>query len=230
MTNSRASKHLFFDLDHTLWDFDKNSQLAFEIIFEKHRIDVKIEEFSAVYEPINFSLWKQYRENRISKEKLRYSRLKRSFEALDLEIDDPLIDRLSDDYIKFLPTNNHLFEGTLELLDYLAPRYRLHIITNGFQEVQQQKLKASNLQPYFEVVVSSESVAVKKPDPKIFSYALNKAAARPEQSLMIGDTYEADILGALNSGMDAVFFNHRGHAVDREVKQITHLSELKKLL
>ena len=129
-------KHIFFDLDHTLWDFDRNSELTFQQIFEEQNIEISIKDFLTVYMPINLNYWRLFREDKISKSDLRYSRLKDSFQALKFEISDNLINIVSEDYITYLPNHNYLFEGTIELLDYLSEKYELHIITNGFEEVQ----------------------------------------------------------------------------------------------
>ena len=223
MHRLQGIKHVFFDLDHTLWDFDRNSELAFQAIFEKNRIDLPVQSFLEVYKPINFEYWKYYREARVTKEQLRYGRLKKSFDKLGIAIDDFLINRLSVDYIDFLPRHNHLFDGALELLDDLNEKYQLHIITNGFEEVQQLKLKNSKIDRYFKTVTSSESAGVKKPDPKIFFQALKIAGAKVEESVMVGDTYEADILGAQNVGMKTIFFNYHNEKYkegERVVEQI----------
>ena len=200
-------KHVFFDLDHTLWDFDKNSALTFEKIFQIHNINLNINDFLKVYEPLNLNYWKLYREERIDKASLRYGRLKDTFDALSISVDDQLIFQLSEDYITYLTTFNHLFDGTLELLQYLQPKYQLHIITNGFEEAQQKKMDVSNISKYFKTVTNSEQAGVKKPNPIIFDYALKTAVAKPNESIMIGDNYEADILGALQVGFDVIFFN-----------------------
>ncbi|PHQ29458.1 YjjG family noncanonical pyrimidine nucleotidase [Leeuwenhoekiella nanhaiensis] len=220
-------KHVFFDLDHTLWDFDRNSELAFQAIFEKNRIDLPVSQFLEVYKPINFEYWKYYREARVTKEQLRYGRLKKSFDALSIQIDDFLINRLSVDYIDFLPRHNHLFDGTLELLEELEARYDLHIITNGFEEVQHLKLKNSKIDRYFKTVTSSEAVGVKKPDPKIFMHALKVADARVEESVMVGDTYEADILGAQNIGMQTIFFNYHNEKLNSGERVIDRIDAVK---
>ena len=157
---------VFFDLDHTLWDFDKNSALTFDKIFQLHGIDVELKDFLNVYEPINLNYWKMYREERIDKESLRYGRLKNSFDEISVAISDELINILSEDYITYLPDNNYLFDGTHDVLNYLKSNYNLHIITNGFHEVQHGKLKNSNIAPYFKTVTNSEMVGVKKPNPK----------------------------------------------------------------
>ena len=142
-----------------------------------------------------------------SHEDLRYYRLKDVFDVVKFEVSDELIHQLSDEYITYLPEYNHLFDGAIELLDYLKPNYQLHIITNGFSQVQDKKLTNSNISHYFETITNSEIAGQKKPSPIIFEYALKTANASKEESLMIGDSFEADILGALNFGMDAVFFN-----------------------
>ena len=138
-------QHIFFDLDHTLWDFDKNSALTFQKLFKRHDIPLSLETFLEVYVPINLNYWKLYREEKINKEALRFSRLDDAFRVLNISVTPELIHILSDEYITFLSTFNHLFEGTLEILEYLKPKYKLHIITNGFKEVQHGKLKKSGI-------------------------------------------------------------------------------------
>lgn len=222
--------HVFFDLDHTLWDFDKNSALTFEKIFELNNIDINLEEFLEVYVLINFNYWKLYREDKIDKASLRYGRLNDAFNALNVGIKTSMIYKLSEDYIKYLSTFNHLFEGTIEILDYLKPKYNLHIITNGFKEVQQGKLNQANIDHYFQTVTNSEMVGVKKPNPKIFNHALTIAKATPENSIMIGDNYEADILGALNLGLEAICFNYHNEILSDEIIVINHLKEIEQFL
>ncbi|MDO6807118.1 YjjG family noncanonical pyrimidine nucleotidase [Zobellia galactanivorans] len=202
---------VFFDLDHTLWDFEKNSALTFEKIFQENAIEVALPDFLEVYIPANFAFWKLYREEKISKEDLRYQRLKSVFDDLKYPVPDKTINKLSDEYIRCLSSFNHLFPNVTEILDYLKPKYKLHIITNGFQEVQEKKLKNSNIYGYFDQIIDSEMAGVKKPDPFIFELALRRAETRPENSLMIGDNLEADILGAQAVGYHALHFNaHQG--------------------
>ena len=173
---------------------------------------------------------KLYQVNKISHVDLRYYRLKDVFDALQFEISDATIQYLSDEYIKYLPEYNHLFDGAIELLDYLKPKYQLHIITNGFASVQTKKLKNSNIHHYFETITNSEMAGVKKPNSKIFNFALSLANASKEDSIMIGDSYEADVLGAIEAGIDAVFFNEQNIQVEQPVFQVHHLLELKKIL
>ncbi len=223
-------KDIFFDLDHTLWDFDKNSALTFQKIFKHNNIEIELKEFLQIYEPLNLNYWKLYREDKIDKKSLRYGRLSDTFRALDYQVSDVVIHQLSEDYISFLTTYNNLFDNALEILEYLNPNYNLHIITNGFKEVQQGKLNKAKINHYFDTVTNSEMVGVKKPNPKIFQHALKVAKANSEQSVMVGDNYEADILGALNIGLDAICFNYHNESLDNGIKQINELIHLKKFL
>ena len=223
-------KHVFFDLDHTLWDFDKNSALTFQKIFAINQIDIDLKEFLDVYVPLNLAYWKLYREEKIDKASLRFKRLDDAFKELNVDIKARMIYKLSEDYITYLTTFNHLFDGTWDILDYLKSKYKLHIITNGFKEVQHGKLNQANINHFFDTVTNSEMVGVKKPNPRIFNHALQVARAMPEYSIMIGDNYEADILGALNVGLDAICFNYHKEDIDNDIKQIDHLFELKNYL
>ena len=223
-------KDIFFDLDHTLWDFDKNSMLAFKRVFKKFKITIEFDAFLKIYEPINVEYWKKYREDKVSKENLRRGRLIDSFIFFDLIYTTEKIDEIADAYIQELPFDNHLFEGAVEILDYLILKYKLHIITNGFEEVQHKKLKNSGIDCYFSTVTTSEEVGVKKPNPKVFLTALNKANSLPTQSVMIGDSLEADILGANNIGMQTIFYNYRNESISKKIKSIDSLLEIKNYL
>ncbi|HEX9980824.1 MAG TPA: YjjG family noncanonical pyrimidine nucleotidase [Flavobacterium sp.] len=221
---------VFFDLDHTLWDFEKNSALAFEGILAKHNISINLDEFLLHYIPLNRLYWEKYRNEEITQAELRYRRLKEAFDLLCYEIDDEKINLLSDEYIEYLPKYNHLFDGTLEILDYLRAKYRLHIITNGFHEIQNHKLTNSNIQHYFITVTNSETCGAKKPNPIIFEHALKVAGAQKENSIMIGDCIDADVRGALNCGIDAILFSEAPVQIEENVKQIRTLHDLKKYL
>ena len=223
-------KAIFFDLDHTLWDFEKNSALAFEVILPKYNIAVSINRFLELYVPANANYWKLYRDGHITQQQLRYGRFKDVFIALNYDINDKLIHTLSEEYIRLLPTNNHLFEGTIELLEYLKPKYSLHIITNGFHEVQALKMKSANIDHYFETVTNSENAGFKKPHPSIFEFALAAANVEKCDSIMIGDCIEADVQGALDCGLDAIFFNEHYIETHSSIIQVNHLLELKNLL
>lgn len=221
---------IFFDLDHTLWDFEKNSALAFEKVLKKNAVEVNLQEFLKEYVPLNFKYWELYRKDLVTQQQLRYGRLKDTFDILNYEISDEQINVLSDEYIHFLPEFNHLFEGTIEVLEYLKPKYNLHIITNGFDKVQAGKIKNSNLEPYFKTITNSEMAGVKKPNPKIFEYALSLSNLNKNQTIMIGDCIEADVQGAISFGMDAIHFNENNIEIPSNIKQIKHLIELKNFL
>lgn len=223
-------KDIFFDLDHTLWDFDRNSELTFENIFQRNHPSVEIKAFIEQYVPINKACWELYQYDKISHADLRYNRLKHSFDAINYVVSDEQIESIAQEYIDLLPDNNHLFDGAFEVLDYLNSNYKLHIITNGFADVQFRKIKNSNLAGYFDTITNSEMAGVKKPNPIIFEHALDLAKAEKKNSIMIGDSLEADVQGALNMGLDAIFFNESNIAVEYNIKQVNHLLELKKYL
>lgn len=219
--------HIFFDLDHTLWDFDKNSELAFDRIFKENHPTLDTKSFVDIYAPINQLCWKLYQFDKITHQELRYKRLKDSFDALNYDISDVDINQMAIDYITYLPENNLLFDGAKEVLEYLNPKYKLHIITNGFAEVQYKKLKNSGISDYFVSVTNSEMAGVKKPNPKIFEFALSLANATKENSIMIGDCIDADIQGALSFGMEAIYFNEKKEAISNDINQINQLIQLK---
>ena len=224
-------KHLFFDLDHTLWDFEKNSANSFEVIFRKNSININLNIFLKHYKPINKYYWKLYREERVTKDELRYARFKEAFDAIEYSITDEMIHNLSEDYINELPNHNELFTDTKSVLNFLKEKYRLHIITNGFNEIQYRKIINSGIKSYFDQIITSDSVNVKKPNPLIFNHALKIAGASVDESVMIGDSYEADILGALNVGMQAIYCNFENEPIfDDDIKMIKELSELKQIL
>ncbi|MDT0684864.1 YjjG family noncanonical pyrimidine nucleotidase [Autumnicola psychrophila] len=223
-------EHVFFDLDHTLWDFDKNSGFTFSEIFKKWDIPLNLDEFLGVYIKINLKYWELYRNDKISQEMLRYGRLKDSFDALKFRTSDDVIYGLSKDYMEYLPKNTHLLTGTLEILPYLKNKYKLHIITNGFENVQRRKLTTSGILDFFHTITTSEEAGVKKPNGLIFRKALEKAKAVAERSVMIGDNYEADILGSENSGFQSIYFDYYRTEENSDIKQIQTLKELVKFL
>ncbi len=228
--HNREITDVFFDLDHTLWDFDRNSGLAFERVFQKHKIAVPLTDFLREYEPINLIYWKKYREERVSKEELRRGRLTETFDVFKLKFPIETIDALAVCYIEELPVDNHLFMGAFEILEYLSGKYNLHIITNGFEEVQFLKLNNSGIKKYFSTITTSEEVGLKKPHPSVFQTALTKASALPQKSIMVGDSFEADILGAENAGMHTLFFNYKNEEVAPTYLAITELSEINNYL
>ena len=230
----QAYKHIFFDLDRTLWDFDAAAEVAFDRIYEKYNLKSlgipNAHDFHEVYHPLNEQLWTLYRENKITKDELNRTRFLKPLEHYGIH-DVELADHLSEDYVYWSPRIVRLIPCTMELLDYLKPKYHLHLITNGFQEVQHTKLSGSGLEPYFETLTVSEEVGVKKPNPEIFFYALRKAHATHEESLMIGDEMAVDIDGARAAGIDTIFFNAKGDNVEGErTFEVRNLMEIKEIL
>ena len=217
---------IFFDLDHTLWDFEMNSAATFNRVLKPYAFGFSVDEFMAVYGPINHAYWKKYRENKISTEELRFKRLEKTFIHLGFPQTEEKIAMIADEYIRYLSSYTYLFDGTLDLLNYLKANYRLHIITNGFEGVQQKKISNSGLASFFEVVLTAEKAGIKKPSPQIFNQALDLAGAPPENTLMIGDSYEADIEGALALGMQAIHFNSHDEPLHKYCPIVNHLSEI----
>ncbi len=228
--NKGILKALYFDLDHTLWDFETNSALAFKSLFQEYDIRLDLDQFLEVYIPNNNLYWKRYRTGEIDKETLRFERLKTVFDALNYQASAAFIDEVSDAYIQTLPEYNVLFPAAIEMLTALKPHYALHVITNGFQDVQHFKMKNSGLLPFFDTITDSSSVGVKKPDPQIFNHALKVGQVSPTEALMIGDNLEADIEGALAVGMHAVHFMPMVKKHPQHYKEIEALNELTFLL
>jgi putative hydrolase of the HAD superfamily len=223
-------KHVFFDLDHTLWDFETNSNQTFEFILKKNKISINYSDFKEKYRPINQKYWKLYREEKVSKEALRTGRLTETFHELNFEATPELVSVLSYEYIEHLASYNALFEGAIEVLEYLYAKYELHIITNGFEEVQYRKMESSFISKYFKHIITSERVGVKKPNPAIFNFAMQLSGAKSSESIMIGDNFEADILGAKSVGMQTVFCDFNGEIATEEVITISKLKQLKDIL
>ena len=226
-------KHIFFDLDRTLWDFDAAAEVAFERIYDKYDLEKlgipSAHEFHEVYHPLNEQLWELYREDKITKADLNRTRFLKPLEHYGIH-DVELADHLSEDYVYWSPRIVRLVPGTMELLEYLKPKYHLHLITNGFEEVQDTKLTLSGMKPYFETLTVSEEVGVKKPNPEIFQYALRKAHATAEESLMIGDEMAVDIDGARAAGIDTVLLNPKGEKIDGErTFEVRNLLEIKQI-
>jgi len=226
-------KHIFFDLDRTLWDFEINSYETLLEICNKYNLkELGIKsyiEFIKKYKKINERLWKMYRVDEISQKDLRRERFQKTLELYNIRNID-LSEKIGKDYIEICPRKTKLFPETIEILNYLRSKYHLHIITNGFHKTQHVKLEFSNLTPYFNQVITSEQVGVKKPHHKIFEFALYKANAISEESVYIGDDLEVDILGCQNCGIDGVYFNPKKIEHQENPKyEISCLSELKKL-
>ena len=202
--------HLFFDLDNTLWDFDRNSAEVLEELFHKYKlIELGVPSFEIFldkYKSRNEMMWEQYRLGKIDKITLRDKRFSLTFWDIGLEAD--LAPReLSEDYIKISPTKSYLFPHAHEVLKAMQKKYTLHIITNGFEEAQHIKLKAADLSKYFSNIIISEHTGFRKPDIRIFKYAAESVKATADECIMIGDGLVVDIIGAQDAGWDAIYFN-----------------------
>lgn len=223
-------KHIFFDLDHTIWDFDRNAQETLMELYESYKLEdlglTSAEHFINTYTANNHQLWAQYHVGEISKQVLREQRFRKTFIDLGLSPNN-IPENFEEDYVNLGPTKKNLFESAEKVLTYLHKKYHLHIISNGFKEATLTKMRVSNLNPYFKNVVISEDVGVNKPDKAIFEHALNLAQAHKQESIMIGDSLEADVYGAQNFGMKAIFFNPlKAQKPDDVAQQIHHLEEL----
>ncbi|MES1160326.1 MAG: YjjG family noncanonical pyrimidine nucleotidase [Bacteroidota bacterium] len=205
-------KHLFFDLDHTLWDFEANSRQTLEELYHSLLLRERgVWDFGLFYKNYiahNDRLWERYRNGFIKVDELRRKRM--WLTLLDFKIgDEPLARKMEELFLEALPTRRILFPYTVEILDYLSGKgYRLHLITNGFEKTQHSKLHNSGLTKYFSEVITSEGSNSLKPHKEIFEYAIRKAGATKQESIMLGDNVEADIQGAMNAGIDQVYVNH----------------------
>ena len=228
-------QHIFFDLDNTLWDHRRNAYLTIKDLFDKEEITLKynidFEEFHSVYHEINERLWEQIRDGEIDKEYLRKHRFYDTFNRFgidDLELSMYFEEHFLDKILNY----NHLVEGAQYILDYLkAKNYTLHIISNGFQEVTERKCILSKIDHYFQTITSADSVGVRKPNPAIFEYSLGLSKAKKEESILIGDDWIADVIGAQQFGMDVIFFDvlNENKKVE-DLKVIKHLLQIKEYL
>lgn len=211
MNEIKKYKHLFIDLDRTLWDFEKSAQQTFETIYSKYHLKElgipSLEAFDKYYTAHNNRLWGYYRKGEIKKEILSVQRFELTLKDFSI-VDEKLAENIAFDYINLSPKMVNLFPYTHEILSYLKSKYTLHIITNGFEEVQQNKLDYASLRQYFTHIITSEMAGVKKPEPEIFDYAFQITKASAEESLMIGDDLKVDISGAQAVGMDQLFVNY----------------------
>ncbi len=204
-------QHIFFDLDHTLWDFEKNSAVALQVVYNNFKLSQMgvstFQDFSTKYHIINEKLWDRFRKGFISRELLRWKRVYVTLNEYGI-FNEELSKQMSDLYLEELPKQNFLFEGALNVLEYCKNKgCKIHLITNGFEETQIQKMTNSNILNYFDAIITSEKAMCLKPHKEIYDFAFAQTGALASNSLMIGDGLQVDVLGALNVGMDAVWFN-----------------------
>lgn len=226
-------KHIFFDLDNTLWDFKKNSREVLLYLFEEHHIEknlsIGFDEFIDIYENQNAQLWEKYHLQKITKEELRIQRFNNTFLHFGAN-EEELSRAWSDKYVKLSPYKTHLIEGTLDVLNYLKNNYHLHLITNGFKEVQHIKLHETGLKSHFKQIIISEEHNLSKPDTKLFELAEQLSNSQKNECVMIGDNYDTDIIGAVNAGWKAIHFVAEQKTESHpSIFQIKKLGELKSI-
>ena len=228
-------KHLFFDLDHTLWDFDTNAKETLTELYALFQLEEKLvspfDHFYKTYLHHNAILWDSYHKGLITTDDLKWKRMYRTL--LEFKIGDEKLSReMSAKFLEILPTKKILFEHTTEILEYLLKKnYQLHLLTNGFEKTQWSKLNNSNLAKYFTHVITSELSNCIKPSKEIFDFAINRSGALLHESIMIGDNLDADIQGAINAGMDSIFVNHlKIETMVKPTYTIYHLKELEDIL
>lgn len=233
--NKNKYKHLFFDLDHTLWDFDTNAKETLIELYQLFKLEeliiVPFDDFYKTYLHHNAILWDRYHKGFITSEDLKWKRMWRTL--VDFKVgDEVLAKEMGTKFLEILPTKKILFEHTTDVLDYLLNKnYVLHLITNGFEKTQWSKLNNSDLAKYFTHVITSEISSCVKPSKEIFEFAINRSGAKLNESIMIGDNLDADIQGAINAGMDNIFVNHINAEVTiSPTYTIYNLKELKNIL
>lgn len=227
-------KHIFFDLDRTLWDFEANSEATLKELFSefklKEKLGVSDADFIQAYKQINENFWEGYRKGTIKKAQLRYGRFESALNHFGLT-DKEMASQFGDLYVSRSPHKTRLVDGSLEVLEYLRGKYQLHIITNGFEEVQHIKMRSSRLTPFFNEIITSEGAGAQKPSRVIFNHAEKRTGAVAQNSMMIGDHFEADIVGAIDSRWKAVLYEpEKPKMEDERFLHIHHLKELVEIL
>jgi putative hydrolase of the HAD superfamily len=228
--NKLKIRHLFFDLDHTLWDFEKNSKICIRQIYEQHKFifpaEIGFEVFFQKFSTINSAMWNQLDLSLITHEYLRIFRFQKVLQALDIEIDEQFSLELNQMLLDILPYQQHLMDDAFDTLEVLASRdYKMHIISNGYQDIQIKKMKSGGIYHFFNQIITNDIAGARKPEKAIFDFALYKADADIGNSLMIGDNLIADIEGAKNAGLRTIYFNP-----EIEENNSENISELKYLL
>lgn len=227
-------KNLFFDLDDTLWAFSLNARDAYEEVYynyEYNRFFNSFEHYYTLYHRRNLELWEEYANGQVTKEELNRQRYLYPLEAVGIR-DAALAKAYEKDVLAMIPTKSKLMPHALEVLEYLAPKYNLYILSNGFKEMQSHKMCSSRIDGYFKKIVLSDDIGVLKPWPQIFHFALSATQSELRESLMIGDSWENDITGAAGVGMHQVFYNvsARTEFPFTPTYQISDLKELMDLL
>ena len=224
-------KNLFFDLDDTIWAFSQNARDTFEEVYQKYSFDRYFDSFDhyyTLYQQRNTELWIEYGEGKITKDELNRQRFFYPLQAVGVE-DEALAEQFSKDFFAIIPTKSTLMPHAKEVLEYLAPKYNLYILSNGFQELQCHKMRSAGIDRFFKKIVLSDDIGVLKPWPEIFHFALSATQSEVRDSLMIGDSWENDVAGAKGVGMHQVFYNVTGKE-ELPFQPTYHISNLKELM
>lgn len=205
-------KNLFIDLDDTVYDFSAASREAFKETYDQlgySRYFESFEQYMSIYEPYNLELWRIYGEGKISKAELNSRRYSHPLEVVGVN-DPELAAQFCTRALGRIPTKNKLIDGAKELLEYLRPKYKMYILSNGFKELQSHKMRSAGIDSYFDALILSEDIGVNKPHRKLYEHAMQTTGSRLEESIMIGDMFDTDIAGAAGVGMDQIYFNPKG--------------------
>jgi putative hydrolase of the HAD superfamily len=234
MTNSKKYKCVFFDLDHTLWDYESNSEEALEELYNKYELGgygcIPFDQFFKGFVKINNEIWDAYDRGLTGKEVIRNERFHRVFLHAGLNNYNLSLE-FSEAYIAESPKKTNLVPHAKEVLDYLHDRYPLYIITNGFEEIQSTKMASSGITDYFKGVITSGRAGCKKPQKEIFEFALRENGFACSDSIMIGDNLLTDIAGARNASVDTVYYNpYKLPHTEPLTYEISSLKELTRIL
>ena len=227
-------KNLFIDLDDTIYDFSGASRESFQETYDLlhyERYFDSFEHYLSLYEPYNLELWRIYGEGKITKEELNRRRYSHPLECVGVN-DQQLADTFCREALGRIPTKGPLMPGALELLEYLRPKYNMYILSNGFKELQSRKMRTAGIDGYFDALILSEDIGVNKPNRELYEYALVRTGSKLNESLMIGDMFDTDIVGAANIGMEQMYYNpkeKKGHAFS-PTYEVTHLLQIKEIL
>ena len=227
-------RNLFIDLDDTVYDFSAASRESFNETYDMlhyERYFDSFEQYMSIYTPYNLELWRIYGEGKITKEELNRRRYSHPLEVVGV-YDQQLADTFCREALGRIPTKGHLVPGAIELLEYLRPKYNMYILSNGFKELQSRKMHTAGIERYFDALILSEDIGVNKPDRRLYEHALNHTSSALEESIMIGDMFDTDIVGAANIGMDSIYYNpcgKSGHAF-KPTHEVRHLLEIKDIL
>jgi putative hydrolase of the HAD superfamily len=229
----KTYKHIFFDLDRTLWDFNKNSTETLTDIVKVFHLEDKVNdvnEFVSCFHFYNDRLWDDFRDGKMRKQLLRLERFRLLLNRYEI-LEKKTVEKISQYYLNTAPTKPALIEDCVEILNYLSLKYKLYVISNGFYDVQLTKIVNSGISKYLSKLYTSDRIGYAKPDKRIYEYVVRSLNAHKEDCIMIGDDFKNDIDGAKNADIDQVFYNpDKLDTPSQSTYEINKLSELKSIL